>query len=119
MIFQTHPLFSGLARVGRALRRRISARNHLGPPTVPGNTRSRLGVEATYADQYRLRLIAAEVIEPRGHGLVDFTLPGLRDYLREHAASMPDSMRTGGTYTHPDLRKLADSHVEAELHRVS
>ena len=33
------------------------------------------------------RGIAAEVIEPRGHGLVNFTLPGLRDYLREHAAS--------------------------------
>ena len=48
---------------------------------------TRLAVNATYAGQYRLRLIAAEVIEPRGHGLVDFTLPGLRDYLREHAAS--------------------------------
>ncbi|MGV1004926.1 MAG: hypothetical protein ACOYEV_09205 [Candidatus Nanopelagicales bacterium] len=48
---------------------------------------ARLGVTPVYAGQYRLRLNAAEMIEPRGYGLVDFTLPGLRDYLREHAAS--------------------------------
>lgn len=48
---------------------------------------ARLGVSPAYAGQYRLRLIAAEIIEPRGHGYVDFTLPGLRSYLREHAAS--------------------------------
>jgi hypothetical protein len=32
--------------------------------------------------QYRLRMIAAEVIEPAGRGKVRFTLPGLRDHLR-------------------------------------
>ena len=37
-----------------------------------------------YASQYRLRLIAAGLIRPAGHGLVDFTLPHLREWLREH-----------------------------------
>jgi hypothetical protein len=46
-----------------------------------------LCVDANYASQYRLRLIAADMIHPAGHGRVDFTLPFLRDYLREHAAS--------------------------------
>ena len=48
---------------------------------------SRLDADANYASQYRLRLIAADMIRPAGHGRVDFTLPYLRDYLREHAAT--------------------------------
>lgn len=56
-------------------------------PARMGDIARRLGVDASYAGQYRLRLIAAEVIEPRGYGAVDFTLPGLRDHLRDHAAS--------------------------------
>lgn len=58
-------------------------------PSRMADIATRLGVDAQYAGQYRLRLLAAEVIESRGHGLVDFTLPGLRDYLRDHAASSP------------------------------
>lgn len=46
----------------------------------------RLGVTQTYAGQYRLRLIAADMIRPAGHGLVEFELPGLRDYLQDHVA---------------------------------
>ncbi len=37
---------------------------------------------------YRNRLISAELIESTGHGYVDFTLPYLREYLRDHAASL-------------------------------
>jgi len=40
-----------------------------------------------YASQYRLRLIAAELIEPVRRGYVDFALPYLREYLRSHAAA--------------------------------
>lgn len=47
---------------------------------------SRLNVDANYTSQYRLRLIAAELIEPAGHGRVDLAMPYLRDYLREHVA---------------------------------
>ena len=50
----------------------------------------RLGVDKTYASQYRLRLMAAELIESAGHGHVDFALPYLREYLREQ-----DTGRTG------------------------
>lgn len=51
-----------------------------------GDIARRLGVNPAYAGQYRLRLIAAEMIEPVGHGLVDYTLPYLRPYLRDHVA---------------------------------
>jgi hypothetical protein len=47
----------------------------------------RLGVDKTYASQYRLRLIATEIIRSAGHGYVEFTLPYMREYLREHAGS--------------------------------
>lgn len=45
----------------------------------------RLAVDANYASQYRLRLIAAELIEPVRHGYVDFAVPYLREYLRARA----------------------------------
>jgi len=48
----------------------------------------RLGADTNYVSQYRLRLIAAELIEATAHGRVDFTLPYLRDYLREHVAAV-------------------------------
>jgi hypothetical protein len=48
----------------------------------------RLGADANYVGQYRLRLISAGLVEPAGHGRVEFTLPYLRDYLREHVAAM-------------------------------
>ena len=48
---------------------------------------ARLHVDTNYASQYRLRLIAADMIYSTGHGRVDYTLPYLRDYLREHVAT--------------------------------
>ena len=56
-------------------------------PSKMADVASRLTADANYASQYRLRLIAADMIHPTGHGHVDFTLPYLRDYLREHAAT--------------------------------
>jgi hypothetical protein len=50
---------------------------------------ARLDVDANYASQYRLRLIATELIAPAGHGRVDFTMPYLREYLREQGSSDP------------------------------
>lgn len=46
----------------------------------------RLGVDRNYASQYRLRLIAAGVIATTSRGLVDFTLPHMREHLRSHVA---------------------------------
>ena len=48
----------------------------------------RMNVDANYASQYRLRLIGADMIRPAGHGRVEFAVPYLRDYLREHAATL-------------------------------
>jgi predicted MarR family transcription regulator len=55
-------------------------------PSKMADIQQRLGQDATYIGQYRLRLIAAELITPARHGYVHFALPYLREYLREHAA---------------------------------
>jgi len=55
-------------------------------PSKTGEIARRLGEDVHYAGQYRLRLIDAGIIEPVGRGRVDFTIPYLREYLREHAA---------------------------------
>lgn len=56
-------------------------------PSRMADIRQRLEVSSQYASIYRLRLIETELIKPAGHGRVDFTLPYLRDYIREHAAA--------------------------------
>jgi hypothetical protein len=57
-------------------------------PSLIGDIAKRLKVNSNYASQYRLRLIALELVAPAGHGRVQFALPYLRDYLREHAATL-------------------------------
>ncbi|MGH9028237.1 MAG: hypothetical protein ACRDV4_01265 [Acidimicrobiales bacterium] len=56
-------------------------------PSKMGDIQRRLNVDVNYASQYRLRLIAAELIESVRRGYVDFAPPYLREYLREHAAA--------------------------------
>ncbi len=56
-------------------------------PSRMADLAARLNADANYVSQYRLRLIAADMVHSAGHGYVDYTLPYLRDYLREHAAS--------------------------------
>lgn len=55
-------------------------------PSRTSEIATRMGESAQYASVYRQRLIDAGIIEPVGYGLVDFALPYLREYLREHAA---------------------------------
>jgi hypothetical protein len=50
-------------------------------PSRPHDIAVRMGVDDNYVSQYRLRLIAAEVIRPAGYGRVEFELPYLREYL--------------------------------------
>jgi hypothetical protein len=57
-------------------------------PSSMGDIAERLGVNANYAGQYRLRLLDADLIVAPAFGKVDFALPYLRGYLREHAASL-------------------------------
>lgn len=60
---------------------------HDGPSRM-ADIATRLGSDPNYASQYRLRLIAADMIRPAGHGYVDFAVPYLRDYLREHTPTL-------------------------------
>jgi hypothetical protein len=57
-------------------------------PSRMADVIGRLGVDSQYANVYRTRLIEAEVIHATGHGSVDFALPYLREYLRDHAATL-------------------------------
>jgi len=52
-----------------------------------------MGVRKNYISVYRQRLLDAEVIRAAGPGWIEFTLPGLRDYLRDHAATLVRSRR--------------------------
>ena len=54
-------------------------------PSKMSDIARRLDVDANYASQYRLRLIAAELIVSTRRGYVDFALPYLREHLREMA----------------------------------
>jgi hypothetical protein len=76
-------------------------------PSKMSDIASRLKVDANYASQYRLRLIATELIEPAGHGRVDFTMPYLRDYLRERAALDAQRELPSGREVSEGLAQLA------------
>lgn len=54
-------------------------------PSSMADIRRRLDVDVNYASQYRLRLIAAELIHATRRGYVDFSLPYLREHLRDQA----------------------------------
>jgi hypothetical protein len=56
-------------------------------PSRMADLQHRLGVDVNYLSQYRLRLISAELIHSTRRGYVDFALPYLREYLRDHAAA--------------------------------
>lgn len=53
-------------------------------PSRTADIAERLGVSVQYAGQYRRRLMDAEMIRSVKTGYVDFELPYMRDYLREH-----------------------------------
>ena len=56
-------------------------------PSRMKDIQERLDIDGNFASQYRLRLLASELIESTRHGYVDFALPYLRDYLRDHTAA--------------------------------
>lgn len=55
-------------------------------PSSTSAVAQRMGRDVKYAGRYRMRLIESQVIVDRGYGKVDFAIPYLREYLREHAA---------------------------------
>lgn len=56
-------------------------------PSRVGDLRARMDVDAKFIGVYRARLIGAGLIYAAGHGAVDFALPYLREYLREHTVT--------------------------------
>ena len=66
-------------------------------PSKMADITERLNVDRNYASQYRLRLIEAEIIHSPSRGYVDYSLPYLREHLREHATH--DVLNTNGTTT--------------------
>ena len=55
-------------------------------PSSTSSIAERLGVSDVYGGQYRLRLLAAGVIEATSRGYVDFAVPTFREFLRESPA---------------------------------
>ena len=54
-------------------------------PSTAGDVGRRLGAKTNLIANYRSRLLAAGLIEPAGHGKVDFAIPGLRQSLRSNS----------------------------------
>lgn len=46
------------------------------------------GISSQHLNRYRERLLTAGLIRQTGHGRVDYALPHLRQYLREHSATL-------------------------------
>lgn len=64
-------------------------------PAAMASIRERMGgVSPQHASTYRRRLLEARMIEARGYGRVDIALPYMRQYLRDHAASLGLSTRS-------------------------
>lgn len=55
-------------------------------PSLTSDVAKRLGKDSAYGNVYRNRLLQAQVIREVRHGYVDFSIPYLREYLREHDA---------------------------------
>lgn len=51
-------------------------------PSIAGDLGERLKAKTNLVANYRSRLLAAGLVEPAGHGKIDFAIPGLRQYLR-------------------------------------
>lgn len=77
------PALADLSRVDRAFLMHMADDD--GPSSM-GQIATRMGVDANYASQYRLRLIAAGLIVATGHGYVDLAMPDMRAWLRRSLA---------------------------------
>jgi hypothetical protein len=63
----------------------------------------RMGVDGNYANQYRRRLLATELVTDDGHGRLRLNQPGLRSYLRSVGAGWPNPNDDG------ELARLRDA----------
>lgn len=81
----------GLSDVDRTF---LVAMSHDDGPSTMADIGRRMGKPGDYTTNYRKRLIDAGMIASTGWGRVDFAMPYLREYLREHAASLEMAGRT-------------------------
>lgn len=79
------PALSDLSNVDRTFL--VYMAQNEGPSKI-ADIKARFNKTDSYVGNYRRRLLDAEMITDTGHGEVDFALPYLRDYLREHAAGL-------------------------------
>ncbi|WP_430336249.1 ATP-binding protein [Rhodococcus sp. ACT016] len=82
MIYE--PALRGLSAVDRTY---LAAMAVDDGPSRTSVIADRMSVTPGYASMYRQRLIDAELVRATGRGYVDFTLPYLREYLRDHAVT--------------------------------
>lgn len=73
------PVVDGLSEVSLDFLRAMAIDD--GPSRVC-DLAERLGKDKSYVSSYRARLIEENIIRATGHGLVDFAVPYLREYLR-------------------------------------
>jgi hypothetical protein len=52
-------------------------------PSQVADIQERMGKSKNYVNTYRIRLVEAEIIESTGYGVIDFTVPYMREYLRK------------------------------------
>ena len=77
------PALDGLSPMGRDY---LLAMAQDDGPSSTGDIARRLERDPGYANVYRTQLIKEDIIYQSSYGYVDFKLPYLRDYLREHGA---------------------------------
>lgn len=78
------PALAGISDVDKSF---LVAMSRDDGPSRMSDIAERLGSTPQYANTYRSRLMSYELISSPRHGYVDFTIPYLREYLREYAAS--------------------------------
>ncbi|MGM1029227.1 MAG: AAA family ATPase [Actinomycetota bacterium] len=95
-----------LSRLSPTDRTFLAAMAHDEGPSRLGEVANRMGVDTKYASVYRQRLITAGLIDGAEWGKVEFALPYLRDYLREHvvASTLKRSAKSTFPSAEPDLR---------------
>lgn len=86
------PALKDISRLARSFLTAMAVDD--GPSRV-SDVADRLGTDGNNANQYRRRLIEAELIQPAGHGYVQFTLPHLRDHLRSRYLPSVDDVSGG------------------------
>lgn len=77
------PAFDGLPQMARSY---LLAMSQDDGPSATADIAQRLGRSMQFANVYRTKLIKEDLIESTEYGRVDFKIPYMREYLREHAA---------------------------------